>query len=69
MKPSTSDKMYQDLNKKRMSEVPTGRDGKDLFLESLGIHDKKTDQQKVEAPQIPSAADEAATRAELARQT
>lgn len=69
MKPSTSDKMFQDLNKKRMSEVPTGRDGKDLFLESIGIMDKKTDQQKVEVPPIPSVADEAATRAELAKQT
>jgi hypothetical protein len=42
MKPAVSDKMYtSDMSKKRMSEVPAGNEGRDLFLESLGILDKK----------------------------
>lgn len=42
MLPSQSNKMYNsDLNNKRMSEVPNNLEGKDLFLESLGLVEKK----------------------------
>lgn len=44
MKPAVSDKMYTpDLNKKRMSELPSGtlgNGGRDSFLESIGILEK-----------------------------
>jgi hypothetical protein len=65
--------MYNsDLNKKRMSEVPNNLEDKDLFLESLGLVEKKKEAPDVRdsAPlMVPQPFDQKTAEAESLKRT